>query len=275
MHRHAKTGWRSSTLLKAAAAIGAAGLIATPLLATHSWNGYHWKRTTTQISPPIGDNVNSTWDSYLRTAVADWNRSSRIESALTTGRTTPASCNPVAGRIEVCNYAYGSTGWLGIASIWLAADGHISQGTTKLNDTYFNTSTYNTFSWRSAVTCQEIGHDYGLGHQDENFNDDRTTSCMEYTNWPAGNEHPDQHDYDQLYSIYSHAHSASNLPTTSTATAPSGDSPGNTPEEWGRAVDHDAHGRPHVFMRDLGNGMKKITHVYWVPGVDPRGRDHH
>ena len=260
---HAKRNWRSAAgVLKVAALAGAVGLLATPVMASHSWGGYHWKRTTTQISPPIGDNVTSAWDSYLQIAVGDWNLSSRIQSSLVAGSTSRTTCNPVSGRIEVCNYTYGSTGWLGIAQIWLSS-GHIYQGTTKLNDTYFNTSTYNTPAWRSAVTCQEIGHDYGLGHQDENFNDDRTTSCMEYTNWPAGNEHPDQHDYDQLYTIYNHLESASNLPTTS-----SSPSVGNSRGEWGRAMGTDAHGRENRFIRDFGNGVQVVTHVLWVPGHD-------
>ena len=99
-------------------------------------------------------------------------------------------------------------GWLGIASIWLSG-GHISQGTTKVNDTYYTMAQYNTPSWRAAVTCQELGHDYGLAHQDEDFSTDATNSCMEYTSWPEGNEHPDQHDYDQLLEIYDHFESAS------------------------------------------------------------------
>ena len=265
MH-HMKGTWRSrSTILKIAAFAGAAAMLATPVVASHSWNGYHWKRTTTQIAPPVGDNVTTTWDSYLSTAVADWNRSSYIQSSLTTGQSSRSTCPPRAGRIEVCNYSYGSTGWLGIASIWLAADGHISQGTTKLNDTYFNTAQYNTPSWRAAVTCQEIGHDYGLGHQDENFNTDATNSCMDYTSWPSGNEHPDQHEYDQLAAIYSHAHASSNLPSAT----PNGAAIGNSRAEWGKAIDTDAHGRPNVFERDLGSGNRVITHVLWLPGYHP------
>ena len=58
------------------------------------------------------------------------------------------------------------------------------------------------------MTCQEIGHDYGLGHQDEDFSTDATSSCMEYTSIPAGNEHPDAHDYNQLLSVYNHIDSA-------------------------------------------------------------------
>jgi len=252
-----KGSWRStSTILKAAAFATAAGLLATPVLAVHKWSTYHWKRTTTEISPPIGDNVNSNWDSYLRTAVTDWNRSTRINSTLTTGQTSPSTCAPRAGRIEVCNAAYGNVGWLGIAQVWLSADGHISQGTTKLNDTYYGAgSSYNTPAWRAAVTCQEIGHDYGLAHQDEDFNTDATSSCMEYTNVPSGNEHPDQHDYDQIASIYSHAHAAANLPG---AAEPNGVATGLTRESWGKQTGH------HRYERDLGEGRKVITDVLWV-----------
>jgi hypothetical protein len=264
MH-HDKQSWRSkSRLLKIAAFGAAAGLLATPVLAVHSWNGYHWKRTTTQISPPVGDNVTTAWDSYLTTAVADWNLSTVIQSAKVAGGTSRSTCAPRAGRIEVCNYTYGSTGWLGIASIWLSG-GHISQGTTKLNDSYYYSgSPYNTAAWRAAVMCQEIGHDYGLAHQDEDFNTDATNSCMEYTNIPAGNEHPDQHDYNQLLSIYNHVEAASNLPTSGNMAAL-----GNSPEAWGRGVGKDKHGHFNVYERDLGNGNRVITHVLWIPGYHP------
>ena len=250
-----------------AAALGSAALlIGGPALADHAWSTYHWSRTTAQITPAIGDNVSSQWDSYLRTANTDWNRSIYIESPLVAGSSNPRNCRPTAGRIEVCNSTYGNTGWLGIAQIWLSG-GHISQGVTKLNDTYFNTATYNTPSWRGLVMCQEIGHDYGLDHQDEDFNTDNTNSCMDYTNNPAGNEHPDAHDYEQLEIIYSHAHSSS-----STATAPSAGASGNTPAEWGRPVAFTRDGRPDVFVREIAPGQRVITHVFWALGEGPRAR---
>ncbi|MEO7178890.1 MAG: hypothetical protein ABIW83_08600 [Allosphingosinicella sp.] len=263
MH-HTKGTWRNrSTILKAAAFATAAGLLATPVLATHSWNGYHWARSSTQVSPPLGDNVTSVWDSYLQTANADWNRSTVIESPLTPGQTTPKRCAAVAGRIEVCNAAYGRTGWLGIASIWLASGtSHITQGTTKLNDTYFAMAQYNNPSERALVACQEIGHNYGLGHQDEDFNTDNTNSCMDYTNFPAGNEHPDQHDYDQLLSIYNHVDSAAAV--SAAKAMPSQASAGDTPGEWGQAVHRNAQGQADEFVRDLGNGNRVVTHVYWA-----------
>ena len=118
-----------------AAALGSAALlIGGPVLANHAWSTYHWSRTTSQITPPVGDNVTSQWDSYLQTAVADWNQSIYIQSPLVAGQSNRRTCRPRAGRIEVCNSTYGNTGWLGIAQIWLSG-GHISQCVTKLNDT--------------------------------------------------------------------------------------------------------------------------------------------
>jgi hypothetical protein len=266
---HVRRSWRGkSRLLAVAVSATAAGLLAAPLLASHSWGGYHWKRTTTEISPPVGDNVTSAWDSYLRTAVTDWNASTRIQSSVVTGQSAPSTCAPRAGRIEVCNYAYGSTGWLGIAQVWLSG-GHISQGTTKLNDTYFTQPTYNTPAWRAAVTCQELGHDYGLGHQDEDMSTDYTTSCMDYTSAPAGNEHPDSHDYNQLLAIYNHLEAASSL---STSSAPA-QAIGNSKADWGKVLGVDGQGRANRFVRDLGNGNKVITHVLWAIGEGPD--DHH
>ncbi|HEX8224946.1 MAG TPA: hypothetical protein VF605_14090 [Allosphingosinicella sp.] len=256
MQQSNKGTWRSKkTILKVAAFATAAGLVASPVFAVHSWNGYHWARTSTQISPPVVDIVTSQWTNYVTTAVADWNRSTVIESPYSKSSGNGRTCKPIAGKILVCNAAYGQNGWLGIASIWLT-NGHISQGTTKLNDTYYAMAQYNTPAWRAAVTCQEIGHDYGLGHQDEDFSTDATSSCMEYTSVPAGNEHPDSHDYNQLLSVYNHTDSAA--AASASRSLPSQAAIGNSRADWGRQIGD------HTFERDLGNGVKVITDVLFV-----------
>jgi hypothetical protein len=247
-------------------------IVAAPAIASHAWSTYHWKRTSDAVTVPVHDNVNGTWDPFLRLAVADWNVSPVIQSAVVPGTAKPRTCRAVAGTIQVCNASYGNTGWLGIAGISLSG-GHITQGYTKLNDTYFNTAQYNTPSWRALVTCQEVGHDYGLGHQDEDFSTDGTTSCMDYTSLPAGNESPDDHDYEQLLDIYNH-----HEPAASTASLGASGlelEPGDTPAEWGRAIHFDKQGRPDYFERIDGPGKKTITHVFWAIGEGPRGRHDH
>jgi hypothetical protein len=140
---------------------------------------------------------------------------------------------------------------------------------------------YNTPSWKAAVMCQEIGHDYGLGHVDEDFNTDATTSCMDYTSNPAGNEHPYGHDYEELETIYDHADATSFAvvrPGRSASAPPFSDAqsvPGDIPAQWGEAIHRDAHGRPDMFALELGNGRRKITHVLWAIGEGPQGVTHH
>lgn len=253
-------------LLMAAAATA---VVAAPAVAFHRWSTYHWVRTSAEIAPPVGDNVDASWDSFLQGAVVDWNQSTVIQSPLVAGSTSPKNCRAVPGTIQVCNNRYGSTGWLGIASISLSG-GHISQGTTKLNDTYFQTPQYNTPEWRAMVTCQEVGHDYGLGHQDENFNNPNLNTCMDYTNLPASNQHPNAHDYEELLTIYNHLESGMTIGSAGNAAA--GAEPGDTPREWGRAIHFLKDGRPDMFERIDGPGQKTITHVFWAIGEGPRGR---
>src|SRR3990170_3861695 len=193
-----------------AAVAVAVTLAAGQLAANHSLGNYHWARTANPFTLAVGDNVSSAWDSYLNTAISDWSASTVLNLAKVAGGTRPRNCKATTGRIEVCNDTYGNNGWLGVARISVSGS-HITSGTTKLNDTYFNTVTYNTPAWRRLVMCQEIGHDFGLDHQDENFSNQNLGTCMDYTNDPDGggaygqsNERPNGHDYDQLITIYRH-----------------------------------------------------------------------
>jgi hypothetical protein len=254
-------------------AAGALAVVFTAIpSANHSWNNYHWARPTDSFDLQVGDNVDNKWDAYLDEAIADWNPSTTIELVKAPGGANPKNCRPTAGRIEACNSRYGNNGWLGIAQIWITGGSHITQGITKLNDTYFNTATYNTPAWRRLVTCQEVAHDFGLGHQDENFNNENLGSCMDYTNDPDGgpggvsnsdpsNEHPNGHDFEQLLSIYSHKDATSTASSSLTNSAQEG---GDHPWQWGRLIHANGNNRVQVYERDLGNGNRMITHVFWA-----------
>jgi hypothetical protein len=226
--------------------------LGTDTQGNHSWGGYHWARTSNPLRLKIGDNVTSQWDSYLSAATADWNSSTVLDLTLVAGSSGGRKCSAVAGTVQVCNYTYGQNGWLGIASIWLSS-GHISQGTVKMNDTYYASSTYNTPAWRQMVVCQEIGHTFGLDHQDENFDNANLNTCMDYTSNPGTNTKPNAHDYDMLASIYSHTDSFNGALST---VVPQGDF--DHAQEWGHQVEDD------MFVRDFGNGMTLITKVWWT-----------
>ncbi len=237
-------------------AVFALAVFPAPVSATHSWGGYHWARTSNPFTVKLGDNLSSAWDPYLNTTSSDWSKSTVLDTAIVAGA-AKGKCRPSAGRVEVCNGAYGNNGWLGLAQIWLSGS-HITQGSTKLNDTYFNTPTYNTTAWRNLVMCQEVGHTFGLDHQDENFNNPNLGTCMDYTSDPSTNQHPNQHDYEELEIIYSHLDS-----TTTVGQMPAqANAELHEKSEWGRLVK--AKGRTEVYERDFGGGFKLYTFVVWA-----------
>jgi hypothetical protein len=241
----------------------------TSVSANHSWGKYHWARTSNPFTLKVGDNVNSAWDSYLNEAISDWNPSAVLDLTKVNGSTSGSTCAPTSGRIEVCNAAYGTTGWLGIASIWTIRGSHIAQATTKVNDTYFNQAQYNTPAWRRLVMCQEIAHDFGLDHQDENFNNANLGSCMDYTSDPDGppsNEHPNSHDFAQLESIYKHLDRLTTVGAAAPADAPPGfmNADMHAKENWGTKVRESANGRSALYVSDFGNGFKIFTFVFWA-----------
>ena len=228
--------------------------------ASHAWGNYHWARTSNPFTLKLGDNVSSAWDSYLATTSSDWSVSAVLDTSIVDGSTTGRRCRAKLGRVEVCNATYGSTGWLGVAQIW-ASGSHITQGTAKMNDTYFNTAQYNTPAWRQLVICQEVAHTFGLGHQDENFDNPNLGTCMDYTRDPSTNQHPNQHDYDMLALIYAHLDS-----TTTVGSAPVGfaNADVHAVENWGEKVHESADGRSALYVRDFGKGFQVFTFVFWA-----------
>lgn len=266
--------------LAACVALGAM----VPASANHSWGNYHWARTANPFALTINEALTSNWEPYLQVAMTDWAQSTVLNfKPVVPSSASAKRCNPIAGQILVCNGSYGQRGWLGIASIWANGD-HITQGTTKLNDSYFNTAQYNTDAWRQMVTCQEIGHDFGLDHQDENFSNANLGTCMDYTNNPSTNQHPNQHDYDQLVTMYTHLDDTTTIASAAAATnfglrevgratpqQQNDSGVGDTMADWGQAIGRDGKGRPDTFVRQLSGGRKVITHVLWTP--DAKGTE--
>lgn len=244
--------------------------------ADHSWGGYHWARTANPFTLKLGDNVSSVWDSYLATTSADWSTSSVLNTTIVPGSSTGKLCRSANGRVEVCNYGYGNTGWLGVAQIWVRGT-HITRGTVKVNDTYHNAPPYSDRAWRNLVMCQEVGHTFGLDHQDEEFDNPNLGTCMDYTSNPIGppsNEHPNAHDYEQLELIYAHQDAKATVAETTTG---SNMPPAMTEidyferSQWGKLIRSSKNGLKEVYLLDFGRGHKLFTFVTWVEGKG-RGR---
>ena len=233
---------------------------ATIAYANHSWGGYHWARTSNPFNLKLGDNVSTVWDGHLIDASTDWSKSTVLDTTIIAGA-NKKNCGPINGRVEVCNKTYGRNGWLGVASIWISGT-HIVQGTVKLNDTYFNTATYNTPAWRQFVMCQEVGHTFGLDHQDVSFGNPNLGTCMDYTSDPSTNQHPNTHDYAQLESIYTHLDSVTTVGQT--VSQPRGNGNAAEADEAGKVLREDSKGHSALYERDLDEGEKLFTFIFWV-----------
>lgn len=233
--------------------------------ANHSWGNYHWARSSNPFTLKLGDNLTPAWDSYLGTTSYDWSLSEVLDTTVVPGLTKPKNCRSSSGRVEVCNARYGNNGWLGVAQIWVSGS-HIVRGVVKLNDTYFNTATYNSPAWRNLVMCQEIGHTLGLDHQDEDFYNAPLGTCMDYSNDPFPNQHPNAHDYEQLEIIYSHDDAVNAIsPVLLAKQTPStmfGDF--ETPAQWGKLIRSSKQKRTELYELDLARGHKMFTFVIWA-----------
>jgi hypothetical protein len=266
-----------------------AATLSTAAWADHSWSDYHWARTTTSFDLTVVNSTTNDWDPYVSQAIGDWSQSNYLNLVEDpngdTSNKTRRQCNGDAGMVRICNLAYGQTGWLGIAGISLDANGHISTGYTKMNDTYFDTAYYNQDDWKQSVTCQELGHNLGLGHQDETFDNQSLFSCMDYQDPPY--EYPNTHDYDQLAAMYGHTDGYDSYASGggdgggdggggNGCNAPPGkgcnkaDVGNNADIGWGASIGR--RGNQETFIRIDPDGTMHLTFVTWVPG---HGFDHH
>ena len=259
--------------------------------ATHSWGGYHWARTTPQFTLKLGDNLTTAdWRGHLAQTSSDWNSgNSAVLTAIIAG-TSNKRCSMVGGTTQVCNSRYGSNGWLGLASINLTGGTHITQGSAKMNDTYFDTATYNNTNEREHVMCQEVAHTFGLDHQSTDGSSQN--SCMDYFSNTGANAtstlstKPNAHDFAELNTIYAHLDSTSTVAALAmAAVAANARGQGasddvdvtDDPNSWGQLISQDAHGRSSTYERYNRDGSKTITHVFWTieaaagcPGCDHR-----
>lgn len=257
--------------------------------ATHSWGGYHWARTAPQFTLKLGNNLTSAdWSSHLAVTASNWNGGNTAVLVAVVAGQSNKRCAMVLGTTQVCNGSYGRNGWLGLASIYITGGTHITQGSAKMNDTYFGTATYNNPNERQHVMCQEVAHTFGLDHQSTNGTSLNT--CMDYfsnTGSNAGNSAstaPNAHDFDELNLIYEHLDSSTtvaSLPASAAAAASAGDQGedevSDDPNSWGTLISQSENGRSSVYERHHRNGAKTLTHVFWTlekaaacPGCDHR-----
>jgi hypothetical protein len=234
--------------------------------ANHSWNGYHWARPSNPYTVAIGKNLTTAeWQSHLTQTSSDWNVSTILKNSVGTGNgTDPATCSPTISTVQVCNAAYGLNNWLGLASVWIyRGSKHIAQGTVKVNDSYLGPGAsyqYNNSAEREHVVCQEVGHTFGLDHQSTDGSS--LDTCMDYYHNTSDTDtlstRPNQHDYDELVTIYTHLDTpkgkpgrSSSAPVPVDGVGPDGTPRGASPE------------RGNWYVLDAGPDHQLLVHVFW------------
>ena len=218
------------------------------------------------VNLPVIDSVTSDWQNTFDTAISKWNQSQSINQTVDSAddnQRTRKRCRAVAGQMRVYNANYGFNGWAGLASINLDSNGHITQGTAKMNDSYMASE---TTDYRNHVMCQEIGHVFGLGHTSEDGSSQKT--CMDYSN-DIQSQWPNQHDYDLLAQMYAHSDGYDTAGTGSGGGGCKGKKCGsgqNAGPAWGVKIL--AKGRHQIWVAPGENGTTWVHHVTLAEGYD-------
>lgn len=244
--------------------------------ATHDWNNYHWARTSNPMPLKVVDSVDGDWQLEFNIALSEWNNSTALNMSVASSddsSRTRKRCKMQVGQIRICNAAYGYNWWLGLATIGLDPNGHIDQGTAKVNDSY--SSYWADPDEKRHVMCQEIGHLFGLGHTSEDGSSQKT--CMDYSSDPMSIS-PNQHDYDLLAQIYAHLDTYKSYDDGSSSDGGTGgDKPCNAKKPGCTGFDLPAgvpagavrmHRGPHeeIWVKGRPDGGLWIFHVRLAPG---------
>lgn len=151
----------------------------------------------------IVDNLSygSNWDDYFKTYVQEWDNGTDAVTLNIRTSTYDPDCRGVLRAMKVCNGNYGPTEWNGVNLI-MVKDGYIISSIAKMNDYYLQGTNE---AQRKFTMCHELGHGLGLGHSDENFQNVDLGNCMDYTNTPENNLHPDEYNFQILEELYGSA----------------------------------------------------------------------
>ena len=212
------------------------------------------------------------WDAHLDGGSADWSASTVLDLNKISGGTNPTSCRPDVRPDRGLQRLVREHGLARHRADLGSSGSHITQATTKVNDTYFDTAPYNTPAWRGSSCARRSRTTSGSTTRTRTSTIANLGTCMDYTNDPDGGRAA------QLL-IRQRAPErarlrASSRRSTRTSTArrrrrqavppaqPSATSGvGNAPP---LLAGEPRERRPSTSTH-LPNGGRRVTHVFWAP----------
>ena len=154
----------------------------------------------------------SEWQNVLETTMRDWEESGAVEftssSPVTIEHELSSSkspiddilCQPIPGKIKICEGNYGETEWKGITLVVLE-ENKIVASSIRLNNFYRTSNdAVGQYEWARYNMCHQMGHALGLVDADDG-------SCMSGTdiNLPTETfQSPNQSSFDLLLRKYGH-----------------------------------------------------------------------
>ncbi len=154
--------------------------------------GWHWRRAHNPFTITILSSVTSAWAKQLAASANTWSRSDKFDMNIVQGAKTRRArnrCVETSGEVHVCNGNYGATGWAGLTEVKLSGH-HILKIRIRFNDQE------TPANFRRLVSCHELGHSIGLGHNT------RSSSCMKPGS--GSRPRPDAIDFNEIDRIYKH-----------------------------------------------------------------------
>jgi hypothetical protein len=120
----------------------------------------HWPQYDSKngLRLEILNALEDQWQSALITSVENWNAFGAMDlTVVNVPSEEEEECEPVWGKVKICNQNYGETNWRGMIQVFLRS-GNVVATSLRLNDFYSLER-----GWAQYTLCHQLGHAFGLG----------------------------------------------------------------------------------------------------------------
>lgn len=118
----------------------------------------HWPEfeSKTGLRLEILSSLGDQWRPALETTVSDWNAFESMELTVTSSP-PDEECEPVWGKIKICNDDFGETNWRSSIEVYFRSENVVAVS-LQVNDFYTLDQ-----GWAQYTLCHQLGHAFGLG----------------------------------------------------------------------------------------------------------------